>query len=413
MKWNPGYDVDALLGRLRLLRLKRSPDSELYMPVLVSAAKFDEKIPEAERLAIVRRSVASVLSQPSPDSRTLRAAITQEQTIYFRRPEREMVLLTSLSLMPRTKLRQRMLQGSKLQFSRSIPKAFGSSWLRQNSAHNEVPGHPNSYVKVRVALMARSTREAMERGFLALDFLRGIWNFALGFRRYRLTLIGVQDKPFNSILLGPQFSVHTKSGDLEEEELGIIGGFQEVAPVSDVDAVRILLARERNVQKMLNAIEHRKELELAFVRYARALDERDQDACFLGLWSLIERLTGTLDAKYDVTIRRTVSLFAPPEPQRSVLQHLREHRNGIAHSGRESELGEMLVSQAKGFVEELIDFHLAQGGHFESFDEACQFLEFPEDRARLKRQIDLRKLALNLRERSERRAANITPAEDV
>ncbi|MEO6193126.1 MAG: hypothetical protein ABIS20_08970 [Thermoanaerobaculia bacterium] len=83
MNWNPGYDVDALLHRLQLLR--HSPDTELYMPVLVSAIKFDEKIPEPERLAIVRRSVVFVVDQPSPSSQALRAAIVREQTAYFTR----------------------------------------------------------------------------------------------------------------------------------------------------------------------------------------------------------------------------------------------------------------------------------------------------------------------------------------
>jgi hypothetical protein len=40
------------------------------------------------------------------------------------------------------------------------------------------------------------------------------------------------------------------------------------------------------------------------------------------------------------------------------------------------------------------------------FDEACQFLDFPEHCALLQRQIDLRKLALNLRNRGQRKGAN-------
>lgn len=399
MDWNQGYDVDALLRELHLLR--NSPDSELYMTVIISAAKFDETIPESERLSIVRRGVASVLDQRNLSSQRLRSALAQEQAAYLKRPVEEMILLTSLSLMSETKLHQRSVGDSKILFSRSLPKTFNSPWLREQSALHEVADHPSSYVKVRVISAARSTREAMERGFFALDFLRGVWNFGLGFRKYRLTLVGVGNKPFNSILLGPRFSVHARDGKLVEEELGIVGDFHEVSPVSGAAVTRVL-DWERRVSNKLSAIGHRREIEEAFVRYARTMDERDQAACLLGLWSLIERLTGTLNAKYEVTIRRSANLFTSPEPHRSVLQHLREHRNGIAHSGRESELGELLISQAKHFVEELINFHLNQGSHFENFEEACQFLELPGDRARLKRQIDLRRLALNLRVRGER-----------
>ncbi|MEO6195777.1 MAG: hypothetical protein ABIS20_22385 [Thermoanaerobaculia bacterium] len=314
--------------------------------------------------------------------------------------------MTSISLMARRGFRQRVIGGSKLVFSKSVPKAFVSPWLKKNSALHEVPEHPNSYAKVRVVLRARSTREAMERGFFGLDYLRGVWNFALGFRRYRLTFGGIGNKPFNSILLGPQFSVHTNSGALIEEEFGVIGNFHEARPVSNVDAIRTLAVWDRKVHKKLEVIGHRKVIEAAFVRYARVLDETDQDSCLLGLWSLIELLTGTVDARFEVTIRRAANLYSSPEPHRSVLQHLREHRNGIAHSGRESEMGELLIAEAKHFVEQLLDFHLVQGRHFESFEESCQFLDFPVDCALLKRHIDLRRLALNLRKGAERKAAN-------
>src|SRR5262249_44571111 len=136
MNWDKNYDVGALLSRLHLLR--HSLDSELYMPVLVSAAKFDESIPEAERLAIIRRGVASVLSQPSPNPQALLAAIAQEQAAYFRQAEQEMVLLASISIMTQVGLRPRTLEGSKLFFSKSVPNAFRSPWLKQNSELHEV-----------------------------------------------------------------------------------------------------------------------------------------------------------------------------------------------------------------------------------------------------------------------------------
>jgi hypothetical protein len=399
--WNSGYDMEALLSRLRELR--SSPDSELYMPVLVSAAKFDERVPEVERLAIVRRSIAATLSKNEPDTRALRAAIANEQAAYLKKPEKTMVLLASVSIMMKEVSRRRLLGEARAIFSKSVPSAFRSPSLRDLAALNQIPDHPDSYMKVRVVMPSRSVGDAVERGFISLDLVRGIWNYALGFRRYRLSFGGSPNKAFNRILLGPRFSVHSESGDVAGEGLGIIEGFQEVASVSTTRDVDFVLSRERVIREKLRYIPYRKEIERAFVRYVRALDEREQGSCFLALWGLIEMLTGTLDARYDTTVKRAASLFTPLEPRRSVLQHLRVYRNGMAHSGRETELGELLVAQAKGFVEELFNFHLAQGRFFASFDEACQFLDFPEDNDRLRRQIRLRKRALFLRERSLRK----------
>jgi hypothetical protein len=41
-----------------------------------------------------------------------------------------------------------------------------------------------------------------------------------------------------------------------------------------------------------------------FVRYVRALDERNLSSAFLKLWSVLEDLTNTGRSRYDLTIRR-------------------------------------------------------------------------------------------------------------
>lgn len=397
MNWNKGYDIDALLTRLRLL--SGSVDSELYLPVLVSAARFDPLVPEAERLAIVRQSVATVLAEPDAGSSRLGAEMSRWQSKYMGKAEEQMTLVTSISLGHQSKIHRRTRSSISVLLSQALPKAFSSIWLNEKSQLHGVAEHPESYTKVRIVVSARSAREVAERGFLTLDYLRGIWNFALGFRRYKLTLVGVASRPFNAILLGPQFSVHKKEGDLAEEGLGVVGGFREVAPVARDREIAAMLSWEKNIERRLRSIPYRKEVEDAFIRYARSLDEVDHSSCLLEVWGLIENLTDTLRAKYDITMKRVASLFPDPQPHLSVLQHLREHRNGIAHAGRQTEFGEMLVSQAKYYVEELFDFHLMQGRNFSSLAEAGEFLDLPSSIVLLGRQIELRKLAWNHRRR--------------
>lgn len=394
--WKQGYDVKALLDRR--LALSSSLESSLYDPVFVSAFDYDEGVPEDERLRIVQEALAGIQTEVSPTPEKLLSRIAQHQLTFLARPEHKYYVFASMSLRAHRSFRSRSDNSVRLDFLASMPRSTRLQQLETEFEKLSVAKRPNWHSVVRASLSARSQSSALEQAFNTISFFRGLWNFLLDRERFRLTFGGTTTRPFGEVLTGPRFFLLSREKEGADDQLGVIPGYTEsrIAP-SRPELAEPLARSEQKVRRQLSRIPYRGELRTAFIRYARIMDEANMDACLLGLWGLIEQLTDTLQRPSKETIRRTVSLFGPVEPTKSMLEHLREHRNGIAHLGRPSDFGELLVGQAKFFVERLIGFHLDYGRLFSAVEEAGRFLEISKDEATLRREIDLRSLALRLR----------------
>lgn len=405
LRWVDGFDVPAILEILKGLRDRRV--ISLWLPVLTSATHFDPAVPPNERLSLVRKSIAAVLARPHPTADHLATALSREQAAYLALSERMFVLVASVSLGCLNSLYgRRVLAGCTFYLSRVIPDNFISPQLGSDARAKAIPPHPDTYMKVRVYATARSPHEGRERAFFALDALRGVWGFALGFGQIVIPKANLLSQPTNKIGLGPRFTLHQPDGALAAKWLGAIDPLPALEDAfSDTARVARLRSKERWVKRQLKSLQtasYQDTLLTVFARFARAIDYIDESAALLELWSLVESLTGTADARYEVTVRRASNLFRQRQAVRSLLQHLRSHRNDVAHYGGEPELGELLISQARFVVEVLLDFHLSYGRRFQSFDEACLFLELPSDPSILQRQIVLRNIALHYQHRVAR-----------
>jgi hypothetical protein len=121
------------------------------------------------------------------------------------------------------------------------------------------------------------------------------------------------------------------------------------------------------------------------------------EATFLRLWSLAETLTNSGGTNYDVTIRRIQFLFVDRSLAKHLLEHLRLQRNESVHGNDVKEDSRVLVYQAKGYVEALIDFHAGVGRRLASMEEAAQMMDLSADVSILRRRIVLEKKALRFR----------------
>lgn len=142
----------------------------------------------------------------------------------------------------------------------------------------------------------------------------------------------------------------------------------------------------------------------AFIRYTRALDERDWTTAFLKLWSILELLTDTSKANYDTTIKRTAFLYKEREYNIQVLQHLKKYRNLSVHLDMGNSEIETYLYQLKNYVETLLSFHLQNKFNFDTIQEAAEFLSLPHEEEVLvsqerdfTKQIKKRKLARRFR----------------
>jgi len=118
---------------------------------------------------------------------------------------------------------------------------------------------------------------------------------------------------------------------------------------------------------------------------------------FLQLWSVLEALTGTQNARYDETVRRASFFYKNREREQQILQHLRLRRNQATHHDKQYSDSETIVYQMKPFCEILLLYLINHSSQFANFDEYTQYLDLPTDPDILKQQINLRRLVLRFR----------------
>jgi hypothetical protein len=399
LSWADQYDVQSILEILgqpngkKLLRF--------WQPVLASAARFHPAVPAAHRLSFVQSALDEEIAQPSlPSADRFLSLLAKRQAQYLAQPEYEFILVAALSVAcARLLFGRRHLASAHIITSQEVPRAYQPPALAENVEGSPQPYYPTSYLKARVHVRARSSAEADEKGFFALDALRGIWGFALGSNSIALPPHASSQQSPNAISLGPRYALYR----LETKPiLALHGSFEPPLPAfvpSEAKDLAETRASERWARRRLQSLkvpDYRERILQSFARYARAVDYLEPAGAVMSLWSMIENLTGTENARYDETIRRAASLFRHRAAVRTLLENLRFHRNDIVHRGRDTDLEEMgLIAHARAVVEVLFNFHLKKGVLFSSFQEACEFLHLPQDRNVLRRQIALRKLFLD------------------
>jgi hypothetical protein len=416
-----GYDPELLASRLEGARRVATgggavtfADDPLFEDAALaveSGVDFVADIPESDRRDIVSTAMFTAPSPLTPGS--LIGEINRRARDFLREPERPYVLATSISARYFAGLNRSEVSGRRMYFRGVLPRHLraGHGEAADRTGRYLLGPLPSPlhlgerYTAVWVHTRGRSHWEAVSRALDALDLLRSIWNFALNRRKWSRTTGGAR-RPVNQVLLGPLHSLHDPDGSL-------------VSPANwfDSDYVRPVQSRElsrrweqvredeRDVRASLARSAYRESLEDALRRYTRALDLFQWEVAFLGLWGLLETLTGTKPHdSHDLTMRRASFLY--PDPEREVhfqtLTHLRHYRNRSVHGGESSATIEAYLYQLKRYVEQLLLFHLTNSYGFGSVEQAGEFLGLPPGPA------DLRRLAKDRRRESdEARAAEL------
>lgn len=404
--WNNEYDPSLIANKLEAIRVSDASGNhegfqgpyEDCISVLHSSLKFSLGIPQTERRRIISTSIRSVAIGGTISAKALFREISKQENAYLRLPLKKFVLVTSLSVRHDISLKPALVHDATVRFAPRLPRRFDQKPVL-GLANNSVFGVlPTDYCAVRVSVTGRSEHEAAEKAFDAVDLLRGIWN--LGLNRSRgLHYNSGKRLPVNRILPGPIHTLHEPGGKListemlwyEPEYLGPIELFRTRNGMSG------LRSFDKSLRRKLSQVVYRSHIENAIRRYSRALDSRDFQKAFLELWGVMEGLTDSVTSRYDVTIRRTLSLFTDVDFHRQLLKNLRQFRNRSVHAGEGTEEIEALLSQLRRYVQELIMFHATNPFHFESLDEACEFLDLPADSAVLRQKKRLIRKALKFR----------------
>lgn len=410
VSWNKEYNSTQVIDKIEASR-KVGNDGKVqfegwghqeYIALLYSMLKFSDDIPEIVARRLVSKAIFNSGAKGVITVQSFITEINKLEQRYQASPIERYALTSSISFSLFSEIPRVRLGNTLIVFERSLPKKFRqeSEVLLKQAEQSLFATQPTDYLKVRVHISAKSIHHAADQALEALDFTRGVWNWALNMRHSIRISWGGKPKPVNAIILGPLHTLHKSNGELAAKdnwwyEPSYLGAIQPFSPRQDeLDSMRKFL---EHVQKVLKTHKYPELIRNAIIRYTRALDERDWTTAFLKLWSILELLTDTSRSSYEVTIRRTVFLYQERDYHLQVLQHLREYRNSSVHFDKGNSEIETYLYQLKNYVEILIGFHINNKYGFESIQEAAGFLSFSHEDTVLKNQIEKLEFARKFR----------------
>jgi hypothetical protein len=347
----------------------------------------------------ITQRVAAAPGEPIVGADLLKEA-DRRATEFYRLTPAPYVLVSSLSIddLPTDAIEIRGCCISRLADRHAefpLPEVFANHYRDMPfSAHL----NSSKYLKVGVTVSGKSVHDAGETARDALTLLRGLWSLYATIGRWRSPFGATARKPLGAIHQGPVSTLHKPDG----------------APVEDVGWFDPEFTRDRELftdrrrwprieenrltaMKMLSELPYGRDLEDVLIRYAAALDQPNTDLAFLQLWGILEKITDTIGANYDETIRRA----AWPHTKKSrpvakeMLEGLRHRRNRYVHSGCSGEDGDQVGYAIKSLLDPHLMILIRNKFGITSFRDYGEFLGLPtelstleERHRRLTRAID-------------------------
>ena len=397
-----------LAGLRKIITVKKDGSVTFHEPqytdfavVLRSIVDFHKDIPRSEKSPLFRSAIAFVVKQGKLNKDTLIRRVSREETAFLKSIKKRYYLVTELSLRISGQSHVVKIKGATVRFSRIKKYHAVRSELREKYKHVIVGEVPNYPCEVTVCVKARRVEEAFDVALEALDVLRGIWSFLLNRRKWQRHSFPAQ--PVNDIRLAPLHSLHDEKGKLLSHMVWYEPNYGGVAKTFDASKNWQRMKNfEQDVRGALSRSLFKEMLETSLVRYVRALDYRDYEACFLKLWGILETLT--LSIRQEEVIERASFFWKDEGLSKNLLRWMAEQRNRVVHKGEEIELTggwlsepESLVFYAKRYVENLLIFYLWQAGHVKNRDDAVHFLSLPHDPRDLGKRLRLVRRALTFR----------------
>ncbi|MCK4623788.1 MAG: hypothetical protein KAV00_00620 [Phycisphaerae bacterium] len=260
---------------------------------------------------------------------------------------------------------------------------------------------PPSYTPIKLTVTARSDHEALSQSHKALSLLLGWWNHALTYGRSRYSM-GGRPGPVAEIVLAPLRTLHAPSGRSLNHWYYDPDFAKYPRPFARSDQWTHLQKAEKSVRNKLTGHRYQGLLENATLAYYTACSCHMLENAFLGLWTLLETLTGTDQG--DTLIRRT--LFPIVQKHYDLcsweLRHLLYYRNCYIHRGDTRSDIQRLVYQLKGYVDILLKWWLFNFGKLRDKQEVFDLLDTPRGAKRISQHIQVLKHALKHAEKAGR-----------
>jgi len=360
-----------------------------HVVLLNSMIKFNKEIPEIEKRRIINQATFIAGAKGAIIPKSLLGEINTLECNYLSTPEQNYRLLTDISISNSCQIPTVYFEGSSIIVHAPLNVAAKTNRKKmvEKSQYFFDNNIPKNYAPISVTVKGRSTAEAADKALDRLDFIRGVWNLFHNRKTELRMSMGSRD-PVNQIILGPLHTLHHRNGTLATESWWYESKYRNAIKLYnggvEIDSMQKFML---NFCRLLRKSAYKQDIVHAVLRYVRALDTGDWDDSFLRLWGVLEFLTGSQADGSKVTIRRTSYMFSDREYVNQVLSHLRDYRNMSVHEGSESGDIESLMYQLKSYVERLIEFHVANKFCFSSITDAAKFLDSPNEKEAIDKQI--------------------------
>lgn len=400
--WNAGFNSNLILARIRSTRrvergrcsFSPAQEYDFWMTVLKSAVRCDA-LAKSSKASCICATVSNA-SVSLKDPAEFLAGCDSAFRRISNRPTSEFIFVTTVTYSGPKLLGRVSDAGVRLDWQPNMRGAFARRALAERAKLSKTTA---SYVvsvddeKLSILLAqvaAYDVFDAYRKANDSVDRLRGMLNLLVNSTNV-LSPFGRLARPHavNRFRRGPFHTLHKPDGSLATEMFWYEPRWEHHhATVKFTGGPEGFNSKFRGWWKRLQQHNLREFTSGAVLRYCRALDIHEPDAALLGIWQVLELITGT--DKYDQLIDRITRLFKDHEDAREVANHLRIRRNQTVHSAHD--LGEeayVILHQAERLAGQGVFFCLMNGRDFRSENELHRFLDFPMDEEKLRRQREL------------------------
>jgi hypothetical protein len=396
-EWVRGFNNNRILSKINKIRKIdgqkcsfEAGDYAFWLPVLNSAIRADRT---AERLKM--KCISSALSDAAitlSNADLFLPRCEQEFEKLFKRPKSKFVLYTTVTYSGPKLIDWIADDNARIYWQ---PSSSGNFLLKAKQAQeaqafrrraSNVTADESNLTPIIVHVFAYDALDAFEIANDYIDRFRGMLNLLIN--------SGDSVNPFaqlsaphavNKIRRGPFHSIHHPDGSLATETF-----WYEARWAHDAPSIKFKDPPDykRSLQRWWRKLQDnpmREFISDVLLGYCRALDLHEADASLLGMWQVLEKVTGT--DKYDLLIDRLVRLFRDHEDAREIANHIRLRRNQTVHSAHNiSREANSILIQTETLASQAIFFYINNATKFENQKELFDFLDLPLDQRKLRRQ---------------------------
>ncbi|MBB5051266.1 hypothetical protein HNQ36_001220 [Afipia massiliensis] len=394
--WRSGFDNNVLLGKFAKARTTNgnrcsfnAAEYHYWLPVINTAIRAD-----AAATSLKDSCIEQALNDAALPLNNLDTFIEKCEAAFLalsKRKKQKFVFYSTLTY-EGPKLFDWISDGNaKIYWNPSFKGKFmkaatvARAGLKNIRRARKVPEDSNELTPILVHVSAYDAHDAHNQASDSLDRLRGLLNLLIN--------SGNDINPFsdltpphavNRFRRGPYHTVHQPDGSLAMEMF-----WYEPRWTHDLPSIKFKDTKDykKSLKKWWGKLQGnplQEDLSAALIQYCRALDLHESDASLLGIWQVLEKITGA--DKYDVLINRVVKLFKDSSDARLIANHIRIRRNGSVHASEGiSKEAQAILLQADTLAGQAIFFCLNHGAKFSDLKELQEFMDLPLDLSKLDR----------------------------